>query len=122
MCAPAGKFTLTGDMIVEDDGLPIPVVPDAIRHRVEDLPDECLQFLLASRYCEVDKLTDFAWELSAKLPLWDGRRRRRSATGYTTMSPLATSARPTKTAYDVFGTAGASAVTFSTSPSRSAAV
>ena len=50
-------------MIVEDDGLPSPVAPDAIHHRVEDLPDECLQFLLASRYCEVDKLSDIAWKL-----------------------------------------------------------
>ena len=61
--APAGKFNLSGDMIVEDDGLPAPVAPDAVHHRVEELPDECLQFLLASRYCEVDKLTDIAWKM-----------------------------------------------------------
>jgi transglutaminase-like putative cysteine protease len=29
---------------------------------VDQLPPEVLQFLLASRYCEVDKLSDFAWQ------------------------------------------------------------
>lgn len=69
--APAGKLTLQGDMIVEDDGLPNPSAPEAIQHRVEDLPDECLQFLLPSRYCEVDKLSDVAWKLFGEVaPGW----------------------------------------------------
>jgi transglutaminase-like putative cysteine protease len=34
-----------------------------IQHRVEELPPELLQWLLASRLCESDTLADRAWEL-----------------------------------------------------------
>jgi transglutaminase-like putative cysteine protease len=61
--APAGKLRLWADGIVRDSGETDPVSPDAMAHQVEDLPDECLQFLLNSRYCEVDKLVPIAWEL-----------------------------------------------------------
>lgn len=60
--APAGELTFSCDALIENDGEPDAVVPDAIQHRIEDLPDETLQFLLASRYCEVDLLSGFAWE------------------------------------------------------------
>jgi transglutaminase-like putative cysteine protease len=30
---------------------------------IEQLPDECLVYLMGSRYCETDKLTDLAWSL-----------------------------------------------------------
>lgn len=61
--APAGKLRVTNDTVVKDSGLPCPTAPDAIQHPVEELPPEVLQFLLPSRYCEVDKLGDAAWEL-----------------------------------------------------------
>ncbi len=61
--APAGKLRLFADAIVQDSGEPDPVFLDAEQHPVKDLPDECLQFLLNSRYCEVDKLVPLAWEL-----------------------------------------------------------
>ena len=41
------------DAIVEDTGQPDPQVWDALPHNVQDLPDDVLLFLLASRYCEV---------------------------------------------------------------------
>ncbi len=66
--APAGKLRVTSDTIVVDSGVPDPVIADAVQHPVEDLPSEVLQFLLPSRYCEVDKLTDAAWELFGNLP------------------------------------------------------
>ncbi|RTL45206.1 MAG: transglutaminase family protein [Candidatus Melainabacteria bacterium] len=66
--APAGKLTITSDTIVKDSGVPDPAVLDAVQHPVEELPPECLQFLLPSRYCEVDKLGDAAWELFGNLP------------------------------------------------------
>ena len=66
---------------------------------VEDLPDECLVFLLGSRYCETDLLSDIAWQLFAKTPArqrpraGDLRLRARHITfGYH-------HARPTKTAW-----------------------
>lgn len=61
--APAGKLKIALDFVVADSGLPDPVVADAIQHRVEDLPDDVLVYLLGSRYCDTDKLHDLAWQL-----------------------------------------------------------
>lgn len=61
--APAGRLTLYADGIVHDSGQPDPVSMSAKQHKVKDLPPECLQFLLNSRYCEVDKMVPLAWEL-----------------------------------------------------------
>jgi transglutaminase-like putative cysteine protease len=36
-------------------------MPDAIQHDIKELPDEVLRFLLGSRYCDTDRLGDFAW-------------------------------------------------------------
>lgn len=68
MVAPAGKFRLYNTVTVEDSGLPDGIVPDAPQHPVNDLPEECLQFLLASRYCEVAELIPLAWELFGETP------------------------------------------------------
>ena len=62
--APAGRIVFRNDAIVEDCGLPDLQVSNAIQHNVQDLPDNTLLFLLASRYCEVDsELRDLAWSL-----------------------------------------------------------
>ena len=60
--APAGNLRLSLETLIEDSGQPDEQAPDAPQHRVEDLPDETLTFLLTSRYCEVDKLSDIAWK------------------------------------------------------------
>jgi transglutaminase-like putative cysteine protease len=62
LVAPPGSLRLTADTVIEVSGQPDPADPNAIQHPIEELPDECLPFLLASRYCEVDKLSGFAWE------------------------------------------------------------
>jgi transglutaminase-like putative cysteine protease len=62
LTAPAGGVRLRGNALVRDSGL-LAVQPDAIQHPIDDLPDECLIYLMASRYCETDKLTDVAWSL-----------------------------------------------------------
>ncbi len=49
--------------MVRDSGQPDNIVPGARQHPVEDLPEETLVFLLGSRYCETDRLTDVAWGL-----------------------------------------------------------
>jgi transglutaminase-like putative cysteine protease len=66
--APAGRIRITGDGTVRDSGLPDEIVPDAIQHRVEDLPSETLVYLLGSRYCETDRLSDLAWSLFERTP------------------------------------------------------
>ncbi len=69
---PAGRVVFHNDAIVEDCGLPDLQVPSAPQTNVQDLPQEVLQFLLASRYCEVDsELKDVAWSLfSSTQPGW----------------------------------------------------
>jgi transglutaminase-like putative cysteine protease len=61
--APAGRMTISADSVIRDDGRPDPVVADARQVPVEDLPEEALVFLLASRFCDSDQLLDLAWEL-----------------------------------------------------------
>lgn len=61
--APAGRFTMTSDFIVRDSGLVDDHAPEAAQIAVEDLPDEVLVYLLGSRYCETDRLSNQAWTL-----------------------------------------------------------
>ena len=66
--APAGSFELSTDGVFRDDGSADPVEPDAVQHAVEDLPDETLVFLLGSRYCDTDRLSEEAWRLFSGAP------------------------------------------------------
>jgi transglutaminase-like putative cysteine protease len=69
--APAGKLQLYNSTLIEDSGLPDPVNLAARQLPVEDLPPEVLRYLLASRYCEVDRLLDVAGNLFANTePGW----------------------------------------------------
>jgi transglutaminase-like putative cysteine protease len=61
--APAGRLRLFADCIVNDSGLPDEVLSASSQHAVEELPAETLVFLLGSRYCETDLLSDVAWQL-----------------------------------------------------------
>jgi transglutaminase-like putative cysteine protease len=66
--APTGRMRLSADGVVRDTGLPDVVAPSAIQQAVEDLPAETLLFLLGSRYCETDRLSEVAWKLFEKSP------------------------------------------------------
>jgi transglutaminase-like putative cysteine protease len=59
--APRGRIRLSSNAIVRDTALPDPVVPGAEQHALQDLPEDTLVFLLGSRYCETDLLSDVAW-------------------------------------------------------------
>ena len=61
--APAGRLQLYNSTLIEDSGEPDPVNLAARQLPVEDLPTEVLRYLLASRYCEVDRLLDVAAQL-----------------------------------------------------------
>jgi transglutaminase-like putative cysteine protease len=61
--APAGRFRLTADAVIRDSGQPDEVVPTAWQDSVQDLPEDTLVFLLGSRYCETDLLSNTAWQL-----------------------------------------------------------
>ena len=61
--APPGDIRITSDATVNDSGQPDPVDFGADQTRVEDLPPDTLVYLLGSRYCETDRLSDTAWQL-----------------------------------------------------------
>jgi len=100
--APAGALRLSGVNIVEADDQPELQGFGAELAPVEQLPSEVLQFLLASRYCEVDKFGGIAqdlfghmgtgWALAASIRDWVHSK---VAFNYKM-------ARATKTAMDVY--------------------
>ncbi len=61
--APTGRLLLTANAVVNDSGLPDEVMSNAGQDYVENLPEENLVFLLGSRYCETDLLSQTAWQL-----------------------------------------------------------
>jgi transglutaminase-like putative cysteine protease len=66
--APKGTLRLSTDAVVNDSGLPDIVASDARQTPVEALPDDTLLFLLGSRYCETDRLSDVAWRMFGTTP------------------------------------------------------
>jgi transglutaminase-like putative cysteine protease len=69
--APAGDFSIWGDGTVADSGLVDPVDWNAGETPIAELPDDCLVYLLGSRYCETDRLSQIAWDMFGKLePGW----------------------------------------------------
>jgi transglutaminase-like putative cysteine protease len=66
--APAGLTRLSASGVVLDSGLPDPVLPWLEERPLDALPEETLLFLLGSRYCETDLLTETAWQLFANTP------------------------------------------------------
>ncbi len=68
---PSGQpsIRLKSHAVVADSGLPDAVLANAQQHALEDLPAETFQFLLSSRYCEVDsELLPFAWHQFSHTP------------------------------------------------------
>jgi transglutaminase-like putative cysteine protease len=63
LIAPGGDITIRLEGTIYDDGLPDPIVPDAREVPVEQLPPDALVFLLGSRYCETDHLSQTAWNM-----------------------------------------------------------
>jgi transglutaminase-like putative cysteine protease len=71
LTAPAGHFQISTHFEIYDSGLPDVVPADAHQHDIRDLPDDVLVFLLGSRYCETDRLTNIAWTLFEQVrPGW----------------------------------------------------
>lgn len=60
--APAGRLVLRTDALVNDSGLPDEVAPWVAQTPVEHLPESVLVYLLGSRYCETDLLSNIAWQ------------------------------------------------------------
>lgn len=68
----AGKASLRYDAEVTTSSALDEVGPIAVQHQVEDLPGEILIYMLASRYCLSDMLSDAALNLFGATPLgWE---------------------------------------------------
>jgi transglutaminase-like putative cysteine protease len=65
---PAGRVRVWNEAVVENHGQPDRVNWNAQQHPVEALPPEVLPYLLSSRYCEVDRLSETAWKLFSGTP------------------------------------------------------
>jgi transglutaminase-like putative cysteine protease len=61
LVAPPGPIRFTTEALVADPGTYDVIDRNAIQHDIATLPDECMQFLLGSRYCETERLLDVAW-------------------------------------------------------------
>jgi len=100
--APTGHIRLSGSTLIDDSGLEDPTPFHATEHPVSELPNETLIYLLNSRYCEVDRLSNIAVELFGNVaPGWS---RVQAVTNwvYSKVSFGYQHARSTKTALDVF--------------------
>jgi transglutaminase-like putative cysteine protease len=63
LVAPAGQFRIWSSTTIIDSGVAEPVATWAEQHPTDALPEETLVYLLGSRYCETDLLSETAWRL-----------------------------------------------------------
>jgi transglutaminase-like putative cysteine protease len=99
LLADAGALSLSLSGLFRCDGRPDPIESTAKLTPVSELPSETLPYLLASRYCETDLLSDLAWGMFGSIG--GGWERVQAICDYvhgrlTFSYPLA---RPTRTAH-----------------------
>jgi transglutaminase-like putative cysteine protease len=100
--APPGLLRLTNSTLIRASDEPDEANWSARESAVGDLPDQVLTYLLNSRYCEVDRLSNIALELFGHLaPGW-GRVQAICNWVHNKVSFNYQHARPTKTALDVY--------------------
>ncbi len=63
LVAPAGLIQIRNEFVIKDSGRPDAAALDAPQVALQELPDETLVYLLGSRYCDTQKLTDLAWTM-----------------------------------------------------------
>ncbi len=100
--APAGTLRLYNSTLIEDSGEPDAIALDAPQIPVEALPTETLRFLLASRYCDVDRMSNTAVELFGHTALGWARVQAVCAWVHGKVEFGYHHARSTKTALDVY--------------------
>jgi transglutaminase-like putative cysteine protease len=66
--APPGLLEIKNEFLIFDCGLPDAVNPDAQQTPIGELPDDVLVYLLGSRYCDTQKLSDLAWSMFGSVP------------------------------------------------------
>jgi transglutaminase-like putative cysteine protease len=100
--APAGRVRFSYDNICRDSGVQEDHGFGAIQHNINQLPPEVLPFLLSSRYCEVDRMVNLAWQMFGQIP--EGWQRVQAVCNWVHQNIEFgyAYARPTKTAWDVY--------------------
>jgi transglutaminase-like putative cysteine protease len=100
--APRGLLRLSTDALVKDNGQPDVVAWQARQIPVQELPDDTLLFLLGSRYCETDRLSETAWQLFGQSPTGWGRVQAICDYVHNHLTFGYQHARRTKTAWEAF--------------------
>ncbi len=99
--APAGYLWLSGSNIIDADSDGDQVFNDAPQAAIDDLPADVLQFLLPSRYCQVDQFGAIAQDLFGSYPAGWQRAIAIRDWVHDKVAFNYNAARPTKTAMDV---------------------
>jgi transglutaminase-like putative cysteine protease len=100
--APAGPLAIRYDNVVTVDEASEPGIDGLRLHPVSELPVECHRYLLASRYCEVDRLSQTAWDLFSWTPQSSDRVRAVINWVHNNVAFGYQFSRPTKSALDVY--------------------
>lgn len=102
LVAPKGLIALSTEAVLEVSGEFETPEPFGEQHFIEELPSDSLVFLLGSRYCETDLLSDFAWKQFGATP--PGRPRVQAICDFVHNHIVFNyaHARPTKTAWEAF--------------------
>ena len=66
--APPGVIEIHNQFLISDSGLADAVVSHAHQTPIAQLPDDVLVYLLGSRYCDTQKLSDLAWSMFGDVP------------------------------------------------------
>jgi transglutaminase-like putative cysteine protease len=98
--APAGRVRIFADALINDTGEPDVVVRGAMQTPVERLPEEAIEFLLGSRYCETDRLSPIAWQMFGHAPAGWARVQAICDFVHEHITFGYAHARPSKTAWD----------------------
>jgi transglutaminase-like putative cysteine protease len=100
--APAGNLRLSCSTLIHDSGNPDPINFAARETPVGDLPHAVMSYLLNSRYCEVDRFSNIAYELFGSInPGWN-RVQYICDWVHSHVAFNYQMARPTKSALDVY--------------------
>ncbi len=99
--APAGYLWLSGSNTIDADPDADQAHTDAQQADIDDLPAEVLQFLLPSRYCQVDQFGAIAQDLFGSYPAGWQRAVAIRDWVHSKVTFNYNAARPTKTALDV---------------------
>jgi transglutaminase-like putative cysteine protease len=68
LVAPQGQLRIWSQALINDDGQPDIVAPFAQQLPIDALPEDTLVYLLGSRYCETDLLSELAWQKFSQGP------------------------------------------------------